>query len=64
MGKKYDGDCKGGEDCVEEAHLCKIAKRGDIERMRELVRGARYFCRKCGRATRDAEHLCKPLEID
>jgi len=63
MGKSYERDCKGGEDCTDEAHLCKIAKRGDLERIRELVRGARFFCRKCGRATRDPQNLCKPIDI-
>ena len=63
MGDTYDKDCKGGEDCQDRRHLCRVSKDGDIERMREIIKDARYFCRKCGRSTHEAEHLCKPLEM-
>lgn len=63
MSKKYNEECKGGEDCHEEGHLCKIAARKDLEQVRALIRDAKYFCRKCGRSARDASNLCKPTDI-
>jgi len=63
MGNKYDKDCKGGEDCLDDGHLCKIAGRRDLELVRKFVKDARYFCRKCGRASHSSDNLCKPVEI-
>jgi hypothetical protein len=63
MSKKYSEECRGGEDCREERHLCRIAARGDHERLRELIRDAKYFCRKCGRSARDASNLCRPTNL-
>ena len=56
------GRCKDSDDC-RERHLCKIAKRGDIERVKQLVRDAAFVCKKCGRAARDQENLCEPSRI-
>ncbi len=63
MSKKSGKDCEGGEDCRDERHLCKISGQRDYDLVRELVRDARYFCRKCGRATHNASNLCKPSDI-
>ena len=63
MGEKYDKDCKGGEDCHDDGHLCKIAGKKDLELVKKLVKDPGYICRKCGRATHNAENLCKPEEI-
>ena len=63
MGKNTVRQCKGGENCHEENHLCKIAARKVIDRIRKIVKGAEYFCRKCGRAASLEKHLCKPSAI-
>jgi len=63
MGKEREKPCKGGDDCFSEAHLCKIAKQEDPDRIRQLVRDARFFCRKCGRAAHDEVNLCRPVKI-
>ena len=63
MGEKYKKECKGGEDCDSADHLCKVAGKKDLELIRDLVRDARYFCRKCARSAHSDEHLCKPVEI-
>jgi hypothetical protein len=63
MGRKYDKPCKGGEDCYEEGHLCKIVKRTNFDRLRELIKDARYYCGKCGRSAHEAENLCRPVEL-
>jgi len=56
------GSCKDKERCREE-HLCKLAKRDDIEAIRALVKGAAYVCTKCGRAAREPGNLCSPSRI-
>ena len=43
--------------------MCKVGKEGDLERIRRRVRGANFFCAKCGRAAHDRVYLCKPTEI-
>jgi len=63
MSKKYGEDCKGGEDCRDENHLCRVVGRKDPDEIRTLIRDAKYFCRKCGRSAREASNLCKPLDI-
>lgn len=56
--------CKGGDNCHEENHLCRIAmKDRDFGRVREIVRGAEYYCKNCGRAAHKAENLCHPSKI-
>ena len=63
MGKEREEPCKGGDDCYSESHLCKIARREDPELVRPLVRDARFFCRKCGRAAHNDVNLCRPARI-
>ena len=63
MDNDHKNSCKGREECQNRRHLCKIAKDNDLQQIREIIKDARYFCRKCGRSANDAEHLCKPLEI-
>jgi len=56
--------CPGGKDCVRpREHLCRIAKRGDIEALRPLVAGAAFICGKCGRAAASARSLCRPIAL-
>ena len=63
MGKHYGSDCKGGEDCSDEKHLCKVSKQNDLDKLKELARDAHYICKKCGRAAHDAVNLCKPTDL-
>jgi hypothetical protein len=63
MSKRYDSPCKGGDDCFDEGHLCKIVKQQNHEQIRQIVKDAEYFCRKCGRAAQKEIYLCKPLKI-
>ena len=56
--------CRGGEHCTEIHHLCRMVKKGsEPDRLRRLVRDARYMCKKCGRAAQRDEHLCKPSAL-
>ena len=61
MGK--DKPCRSGEDCDNDEHLCRVAKRGEQGLIRELSRDARFLCRKCGREAHDGKNLCKPVRI-
>jgi hypothetical protein len=56
------GDCRDSENC-RDRHLCKLAKRGDLEKVRKLVKDAAFICQKCGRAARDKENLCAPSPL-
>lgn len=60
---KHEKQCRGGDDCRDEKHLCKIVKKNGAEQIRSLVRNSRFFCRKCGRSAHDEKNLCNPLDI-
>jgi hypothetical protein len=55
--------CKSGQDCHEVNHLCQIAAKRDIGRIRELVKDSQFYCKNCGRAARDEANLCNPSNI-
>jgi len=50
----------------DKKSLCKW-KSGDIDsdqkKFKKLVKDAKYFCSKCGRAARSKSNLCKPAEL-
>jgi len=50
-----------------EKHLCQLQYSGfmnqNFKKFKELVRGARFICRKCGRAAAAAESLCEPDQL-
>jgi hypothetical protein len=53
MGKKDKPICKWDKDEIKEK----------LDDLKELVSPARYICRKCGRAAKKDDHLCKPEKI-
>jgi len=63
MGTKHSEECKGGEDCHDNMHLCKIVGKKDFDLLRDLVKESMYLCRKCGRTARNELNLCKPEDI-
>jgi hypothetical protein len=46
-----------------ERHLCFFQNIGmldeSLEEYKELIRGARYVCKDCGRAAADQTNLCR-----
>jgi hypothetical protein len=41
-----------------------MAKKGaDFETYKNLVKNARFICRKCGRAAAKEENLCEPAPL-
>jgi hypothetical protein len=50
----------------EPKHLCKWDKdeiKDDLDKLRKLVDEPRFICRKCGRAAKDSDYLCKPVKL-
>ena len=45
-------------------HLCDMAKRGvDLNLYKELVKDAKFICKKCGRVAAKEENLCEPVQL-
>lgn len=63
MSFKYVHSCKGSSACHVKNHICQIIIERDLERIKKLVKDARYFCKNCGRAAHDKENLCNPSKI-
>lgn len=47
--------------------LCKLVKddyvKDNFKEYAELVEGAKFICKKCGRAAQKEENLCDPKKI-
>ncbi len=47
--------------------LCKLVKddylEENIKEYIELIKDAKYICKKCGRVSNDEDSLCKPKKI-
>ena len=51
--------CRGHEN-----HLCQLVeKKIDLEKMKKLVKDARYICKNCGRAAAGETSLCAPEKL-
>ena len=48
-------------------HLCYFQNIGllkeKLEEYKKLVRGAKYVCKDCGRASASRDNLCFPVEL-
>jgi hypothetical protein len=58
--------CAAGEEAMAKT-LCRWKKsriEDDLEAFKELVRKAKFVCRRCGRAAADKKSLCKPARLD
>ena len=44
-----------------EKHLCKLVEdKTPTEKLKPLVKNAKYICKGCGRVAAKAENLCAP----
>ncbi len=44
-----------------EKHLCKLVEdKTPTEKLKPLVKNAKYICKGCGRVAAKAENLCSP----
>jgi len=51
----------------KEKTLCELKKdylKENLKEYKKLVCDARFVCKKCGRAAKDAERLCKPVSLE
>ena len=52
---------------MHDDHLCYLVNMGYIESSMEdyknLVKDAKFVCKKCGRSANAAESLCRPEKI-
>jgi hypothetical protein len=49
-----------------QKELCKWDKddiRDNLDKLKKLVADPRFICRKCGRAAKESDHLCKPEKL-
>ncbi len=45
-------------------HLCEMARRGvDLNTYKELVKDAKFICKKCGRVAVNEDNLCEPVPL-
>ena len=50
----------------ETKHICKWDKdeiKDNIKELKKIVSEPHYVCRKCGRAAKKEDHLCKPEDL-
>lgn len=62
-GAKKAAACPGGKKCEKPRHLCRIAKKGDLARVRRLVADAAFICGRCGRVANEKVNLCRPEKL-
>lgn len=51
---------------MSDKNLCKWKKdayKDKFDKLRDIVKDARFACKKCGRAAREKDRLCEPKEL-
>jgi len=52
---------------MHDEHLCYLVNMGYVENSlndyKELVKGAKFVCKKCGRSANSDENLCRPVKL-
>ena len=47
-----------------EKHICQIKDiKEDLEKVKSLVRDPLFICKRCGRAAKSEDSLCKPSKL-
>lgn len=54
MGKDTKTLCKWDKDEIKD----------NLKELKKIVAEPRYVCKRCGRAARKEDHLCKPEPLD
>ena len=46
-------------------HLCEMARTGNVslKQMKDLIKNAKYMCKRCGRAAKNEENLCDAVPL-
>ena len=63
MSIRYVFVCKDQNTYHVKNHLCQIIVDRDLDRIKKLVKDAKYYCKNCGRAAHDKGNLCNPAKI-
>ena len=56
----------GSHKCREnhEKHICQIKDiKEDLDMVKDLVRDPLFICKRCGRAAKSEDNLCKPSKL-
>jgi len=55
------GNKKSG---ILEKHMCgMMTEENGFKVIKEAAKDARFICKACGRAAKEAEHLCVPVKL-
>ena len=56
----------GDKKKLKKTSLCDLKKllEDDAETFFELVRDPKFICKKCGRAAKSEDNLCKPTDLE
>ena len=63
MSIRYIFVCKDENKYHVKNHLCQIIVDRDLDRIKKLVKDAKYYCKNCGRAAHNKGNLCHPSKI-
>ena len=64
MDKRLINKLTSCKTCHNKDHICQIIKEKDFVRITELIRGAEFFCKNCGRVASKPGNLCNPARIN
>ena len=52
---------------MHDEHLCYLVNMGYLDNSvtdyKNLVRDAKFICKKCGRSANEGENLCRPVKL-
>ena len=44
-------------------HICQLAEKRQMEKIKQLTNAPQFLCANCGRAANSDENLCNPVDI-
>jgi hypothetical protein len=47
-----------------EGHLCVLASKGELTKIKDLARAPKFICFNCGRVAECDANLCNPMLLD
>ena len=63
MSENLVHQCKNGQQCHDENHMCRLIIKKDFDRLKKIAKDAKYICLNCGRAASQKENLCNPSSL-
>ena len=66
-GSEFAGTNGMGTVAMADKTLCSLVKDGfhkdDFKQYKDLLRQAKFVCKRCGRAAAKSKSLCKPAKL-